>query len=39
MSKTVKVQRIDGETRITLPKGVTAKDFEKWLNNAIDSRS
>lgn len=30
--KIIKVQKIDGEFRITLPEGVSLKDFEDWLN-------
>lgn len=31
--KNVKIQKVDGETRVMLPEGVSAKDFEDWLND------
>lgn len=33
MPKIIKCQRIDGKLVIKLPEGVTAKDFEDWLND------
>ena len=33
---TVVLQHVDGVLRVRLPEGVTAKDFENWMNKTDD---
>lgn len=34
----IKVQNIDGVTNVSLPKGISIKDFEDWLNNVPNNK-